>query len=136
MRVQPWVRIFLVTFGAAFLLISGIKLYVQLRGPNDIWWTPRTMLVPLGESQDRAQVYVRGSELQVLLTAGRLRLVTASGTVPLAAADVGLRFNNWDRVRAARIPAVLVNAVAAGAAGAALLLGLVLLRRRTGSDAA
>ena len=91
------------------------------------------MLVPLGASQDRVAVYVRGNELQDLLSAGRLRLVTDSGPSVLSAADIGFRFNNWDRVRAERVPAVLQYAAAAGAAAAFLLVGFVyLLRRRRG----
>ena len=135
MSVPPWLRVFLTAFGAAFVLISSIKVYVLLRGPSDIWWTPPTMLVSLAESQDRVRTYVRGAELQDLLAAGRLRLVTESGAVSLAAADVQFRFNNWDRVRAARIPGLLINGVAAGVAGAALLFGLMLWRRRADSDA-
>ena len=78
-------------------------------------------------------MYVRGNELQDLVGAGRLRLVTDSGPSVLSAADIGFRFNNWDRVRAERAPVVLQYAAAAGVAGAFLLVGFVyLLRRRQG----
>jgi predicted xylose isomerase-like sugar epimerase len=39
--------------------------------------------------------------------------VSASGTV-LATSDIRFRFNNWDRVRAQRIPVLLVYAAACG----------------------
>jgi len=137
MSRQAWFqRYFLVywfVFVGFFFLNSTFRVYGFLHERSDIWWTPLAMLVPLGASQDRVAVYVRGNELQDLVGAGRLRLVTDSGPSVLSAADIGFRFNNWDRVRAERAPVVLQYAAAAGVAGAFLLVGLVyLLRRRQG----
>jgi len=120
-----------------FLVNSAFRVYSFVHQRNDIWWTPLAMLVPLGASQDRVAVYVRGNVLQDLVGAGRLRLVTDSGPSVLSVADIGFRFNNWDRVRAERAPVVLQYAAAAGAAAAFLLVGFVyLLRRRQGTPAA
>ena len=137
MSRQAWFqRYFLVywfVFVGFFFLNSTFRVYGFLHERSDIWWTPLAMLVPLGASQDRVAVYVRGNELQDLLGAGRLRLVTDSGPRVLSAADIGFRFNNWDRVRAERVPLVLSYATAAGAAAAFLLVGFAyLLRRRRG----
>ena len=137
MSRQAWFqRYFLVywfVLAGFFLVNSTYRVYSFLHDRTDIWWTPLTMLVPLGTSQDRVAVYVRGNELQDLVGAGRLRLVTDSGPSLLSAADIGFRFNNWDRVRAERAPVVLQYAAAAGVAGAFLLVGFVyLLRRRQG----
>ena len=137
MSRQAWFqRYFLVywfVFVGFFFLNSTFRVYGFLHERSDIWWTPLAMLVPLGASQDRVAVYVHGNELQDLLGAGRLRLVTDSGPRALSAADIGFRFNNWDRVRAERVPLVLSYATAAGAAAAFLLVGFVyLLRRRRG----
>ena len=134
MSRQAWFqRYFLVywfVFVGFFFLNSTFRVYGFLHERSDIWWTPLAMLVPLGASQDRVAVYVRGNELQDLLGAGRLRLVTDSGPRVLSAADIGFRFNNWDRVRAERVPLVLSYATAAGAAAAFLLVGFVYLLRR------
>ena len=137
MSRQAWLqRYFLVywfVFAGFFLVNSTYRVYSFLHDRTDIWWTPLALLVPLGTSQDRVAVYVRGNELQDLVGAGRLRLVTDSGPSVLSAADIGFRFNNWDRVRAERAPVVLQYAAAAGVAGAFLLVGFVyLLRRRQG----
>ena len=134
---QPWFQryffVYWLLFGGFFLVNSAYRVYSFLHERNDIWWTPLPMLVPLGASQDRVAVYVRGNELQDLVGAGRLRLVTDSGPSVLSAADIAFRFNNWDRVRAERAPVVLQYAAAAGAAAAFLLVGYVyLLRRRQG----
>ncbi|HEY8259269.1 MAG TPA: hypothetical protein VIG08_16550, partial [Gemmatimonadales bacterium] len=60
--------------------------------------------------------------------AGQLRLLDDSVTSVVSTADVGLRFNNWDRVRTARIPSLLISGVTAGAGAALLLMGLIITR--------
>ena len=141
MSRQAWFQryffVYWLVFAGFFLVNSTYRVYSFLHDRTDIWWTPLALLVPLGASQDRVAVYVRGNELQDLVGAGRLRLVTDSGPSLLSAADIGFRFNNWDRVRAERAPVVLQYAAAAGVAGAFLLVGLVyLLRRRQGTPPA
>jgi len=139
MSRQAWFQryffVYWLGFAGFFLVNSAFRVYNFFHERTDIWWTPLALLVPLGASQDRVAVYVRGNELQDLLGAGRLRLVTDSGPRVLSAADIGFRFNNWDRVRAERVPAVLQYAAAAGAAAALLIVGFVyLLRRRRGAS--
>jgi hypothetical protein len=128
MTVRHPARWYLLVFGLVFLTTSSVRLYSYLTERRDIWWTPPTLLVPLTESADRVQILVRGTALQDLLGAGRLRLA-APGPATLAAADVGLRFNNWDRVRAERAPTALIAAATAGSAATLLLLGLILWGR-------
>src|SRR2546422_10246387 len=137
MSRQAWLQryffIYWLAFAGLFLVNSAFRVYSFLHERSDIWWTPLPMLVPLGASQDRVAVYVRGNELQDLVGAGRLRLVTDSGPSVLSAADIGFRFNNWGPVRAERAPVGLQYPAAARAAAGVLLVGLVyLLRRRQG----
>ncbi len=141
MSRQAWFQryffVYWLVLAGFFLVNSAFRVYSFLHERSDIWWTPLAMLVPLGANQDRVAVYVRGNELQDLIGAGRLRLVTDSGPSVLSAADIGFRFNNWDRVRAERAPVVLQYAAAAGAAAAFLLVGFVYpLRRRQGTPPA
>jgi hypothetical protein len=84
--------------------------------------------VPLAESHDRVAIYVRSRELDDLVAAGHLHLLEDSVTRVVSTADIGLRFNNWDRVRAERISSLLISGVTAGAAAALLLVGLILTR--------
>jgi hypothetical protein len=114
-------RLFLLTFGSIFFVMSVVQLVRFFRQPADIWWTPTTMRMPLGESRDRVQIYVAGVLLQEHLTGGRLLLAGERGTAQVNETDVDLRFNNWDRVRSQQIPALLSYAAGAGAAGIALL---------------
>jgi len=125
---------YLLIFGFVFLATSGARLYAFLRQRSDIWWTPPSMPLSLAEGKDRVQILMRGAELNDLLGAGRLQLASATGASALTPADVALRLNNWDRVRADRMPAMLVNAATAGSAATLLLVGVVLwsARRREG----
>jgi hypothetical protein len=92
------------------------------------------MSIPLEAAHHRVRVYVQDQELDQLVAARRLRLQTDSGTSIVARTDVGLRFNNWDRVRAERIPGLMISGITVGAAGALLLVGIILTltERRAG----
>ncbi len=78
------------------------------------------MAVSLAESQDRVQILVRGKPLGALVSAGQVQVTDESGAAALGAGDLRFRFNNWDRVRASRLPTLLTYAAVIGA-------GLVLL---------
>ena len=121
--MPPRVRLFSI-LSISFLLVAAVPLYRELSQRDDIWWTPRTMLVPLAGSKDRVEIYVRGQPLAALVQAGHLRIGEDRESVVLAASDVGLRFNNWDRIRAGRLPLLLVYAAGCGVAALTLLLVL------------
>lgn len=116
---------YLLIFGGVFLVTSSLQLYRLRHERSDIWWTPAARPVPLAQSQDRVEIYARGTLLQRLLADGQLRVGDPADSRVLTVGDVGLRFNNWDRVRAERIPALLMYAASAGAAAAFVLVGLI-----------
>ena len=68
------------------------------------------------------EIYARGKRLLTLVEAGQLRIADDTGASVLAASEVGLRFNNWDRVRAERLPLVLGYAAVCGAVVMVILL--------------
>ena len=105
------------------LFIPGLALFRELSTRSDIWWTPPTMLVPVSESGDRVVVNIRGKPLGDLLNGGQLLVADGASTVALSNSDVGLRFNNWDRIRASRIPMLLLYAAVIGAG--LMLFGLI-----------
>jgi len=117
-------RLVFAALSLVFFFLAAAPLYRELARRSDIWWTPRTMLVPLGESRDRVEIYTRGKPLAALLQAGQLRIAEEGGSSILATSDVGLRFNNWDRVRVERIPLMLVYAAACGITACIFLLVL------------
>ena len=115
-------RLFYSFLTAALLLIPAVALYGELWGRTDVWWTPPAMALSLADSHDRVEIYARGKPLGALLNAGQLRITDATGSSVLGVAEITLRFNNWDRVRAARLPPLLVYAAACGAGLVVLLV--------------
>lgn len=113
--MPPRIRLIFSTMSVTLFLIAAVPLYRELSKPKDIWWTPPTMLVPLAESQDRAQIYVHETPLGSLLEAGQVRITEERGSTVLRTSDIGMRFNNWDRVRVAQLPMMLGFAAGAGA---------------------
>jgi len=111
MAVRPLQLVFLVV-PVGLLLASALKLFAFFHQRSDIWWTPLSMSAPLALSSDRAEVYVRGTDLRILADSGQVRI---GGTV-IRADDIRVRFNNWDRTRAEQIPMLLVYGFTIGAA--------------------
>jgi hypothetical protein len=120
--MPPRVRMFFAALTVVFFLIPAIALYSELSKRADIWWTPPPMMVQLNEATDRVQAYVRGRPLGALVEAGQLRVTDEASASVLAANDIRFRFNNWDRVRAQRIPILLWYAAMCGAMALLFLL--------------
>ena len=119
--MPPRLRLFFSIMTGSLLLIPALALYRELSRRPDIWWTPPPMALSLNESQDRVRIYARGKSLGALLEAKQLWIKEDAGSSALDPREVGLRLNNWDRVRAERIPVLLTYSAVFGA-GALLLL--------------
>ena len=102
---------------------------------TDIWWTPMNHALSLDDARERVLTYVQGQEFEERLERGELFLRTEAGTASVSPSDVVLRFNNWDKIRASRLPTVAV-AAAMTAVGLALIVGWWVLggRGRTESQ--
>ena len=120
--MPPRMRLVFSLLGLVCFMIAAAPLYRELSQRNDIWWTPATMLVPLSEGKDRVEVYARGQPLAALLQAGKVQIAEDGGLSALTASDVGLRLNNWDRVRVERLPLLLGYAAMCGAIACLILL--------------
>ena len=116
-------RLFYSGLMAALLMIPLVALYRDLAARSDIWWTPMPMALSLAEARDRVEIYAQGQRLDSLLSRTQLSIADPAGPRVLAAEDVRLRFNNWDRVRVGRMSRFLANAAACG--GVIVLLVLV-----------
>jgi hypothetical protein len=119
--MPPRLRVFYSGLIAALLLIPVLALYRELSQRADIWWTPAALALSLAESQDRVEISARGQPLGTLVDRKQVSISDQAGSSALGAQEIRLRFNNWDRVRAGRIPLLLGYAAAFGA-GAMLLL--------------
>lgn len=118
-------RRFLLIFGGVFFLMSALQIVRFLNQPADIWWTPKALGLPLADTSDRVEVYVRDVALQEHVKAGRVQLLTDTGATPVTESDMRLRFNNWDRIRAQRIPSLLTAGIGLGASGVFFLFGVL-----------
>lgn len=106
--MPPRIRLVFSGLGLIFFLTAAVPLYRELSRRSDIWWTPYAMLVPLA----------------ALLQEGQLGIAEKGASSTLAASEIGLRFNNWDRVRAERLPLLLTYAAACGVTACMFLLAL------------
>ena len=120
--MPPRLRLFYSALTAGLLLIPVVALYGELSRRPEIWWTPPAMALSLAESQDRVEIYARGKPLGALLNGGQLRITDETGSSALGVREISVRFNNWDRVRAARLPFVLLYAAACGAGAVVVLV--------------
>src|SRR5436309_15026044 len=120
--MPPRIRLVFATLSLVLFVVAAVPLYRELARRSDIWWTPHAMLVPLVESTDRVEIYARGTPLAALLQTGQLRLQQDASLTALTTGDIGLRFNNWDRVRAERLPRLLMYAAGCGVTALMFLL--------------
>ena len=78
--MPPRIRLVFASLSLAMFFVAAVPLYGELFRRHDIWWTPFAMLVPLGESMDRVEIYARGKPLAALLQAGQLRIAEEGGS--------------------------------------------------------
>jgi len=123
MTLRPIQFVYLVV-PVGLLLTALLNLYAFFHRRSDIWWTPLPKAVPVAASGDRVEIYARGTDLRTLLDAGRVRVTGDPGAGVLAADDVRIRFNNWDRVRTEQAPLLVLYGFTIGAA--LVLVGLTL----------
>jgi len=125
--MPPRLRVFYSLLTAALLLIPIVALYSELARRSDIWWTPPALALSLTESRDRVQIFAEGRPLETLLEQKQVSITDGAASHVLTTQEIGLRFNNWDRVRGQRLPLLLFYA---GACGAGVILLLVIATGR------
>jgi hypothetical protein len=125
--MPPRLRTLFLGLVAALFCIPALTLYREFSRRADIWWTPAPLALSLADSKDRVEIYARGQPLGTLVQQQRLSILDGGKSQVLADREIGLRFNNWDRVRAQQLPVLLVCAAACGTT--ALLFMLVATNR-------
>jgi hypothetical protein len=108
-----------------FFLMSALQLVRYFNERADIWWTPKPLSLALADASDRVEVYVRDVALLEHVKAGRVQVLTDTVARPLMESDIRLRLNNWDHVRAERIPSLLGIGIALGASAVFFLFGVL-----------
>ncbi len=124
-KINPLVLIGLVgilTIGTNF----AVQLYRACRGNQDIWWTPRTMQLPLKETRDNFRLFISGKPLDQHLEEQTLYALDQEGKkYRIVTQDISVRVNNWNKVRASILSNALVSSVAFGVVLTLLVTGLV-----------
>jgi hypothetical protein len=118
-------RTLLLALAGVVFLTSTLHIVRHLTQASDIWWTPKGLSTSLSDVADRVEVYVRDERLDDQIRSGRLQLLVGGSPSSLVSSDVRFRFNNWDRVRAREIPALLTSAALLGASCVGLFLATV-----------
>lgn len=103
MNPQSRPQIGLLIFGIIVFFVFGSQLIIPLVQHRGFEWTPMT---PIAESEDRVDVYIRDTRLIDLLDGQSLVLIINSEEEGLTTEDVTIRFNNYDRIRASKIPLI------------------------------
>ncbi len=119
--MPPRLRVFYSILTATLLLIPVVALYSEFPRRSDIWWTPPASALSLAESKDRVQILAQGRPLETMVEQKQVSITDGAASHVLTTQEIGLRFNNWDRVRAERLPLLLFYAAACGG-GVILLL--------------
>ena len=116
--------------GLMGLVTSGSMLFTHLYqvfwGNEDIWWTPAQLRLTVEETRDRFQMTIGGKSLRKRLADGSLFAVDPGGAqYRVVSKDVGVRINNWDRVKASRIAFAAISSFGFGVSLTLLIVGLV-----------
>src|SRR5437879_13471999 len=122
--MPPRLRVFYSILTATLLFIPVVALYSELPRRSDIWWTPPASALSLTESKDRVQIFAQGRPLETLVEQKQVSITDGAASHVLTPRESGLRFNNWDRVSAERLPQLMFYAAACcGGACIHLVLG-------------
>jgi hypothetical protein len=109
-------------FGSIFAVNYGETVW----GNKDIWWTPISMALPLNETKQEIELYIKGELLQKHLERGTLIAVGKEGqSSPLVANDVNVRLNNWNKIKASKLNNVTVSSLFLGVSLTLLVMGFI-----------
>jgi hypothetical protein len=113
------------------LLGGGVVLVLALAGlwrvqgtPVETSLTPAHLAPPLSSVADRYEVLVAGVPLQKAIADKRLMLAGENGAAAVVVPEATVRYNDAERVRAARMPSLLALSAMAGGGFVLFLIGL------------
>lgn len=116
--------------GLIGVVTSGSMLFTHLYqafwGDETIWWTPPKLRLRVEVTEDRFQMTIGGKALRKHLSEGTLFAVDPKGgQYRVVSSDVGIRVNNWDRVKGGILTGALASSFGFGLSLAFLIVGLV-----------
>ncbi|MCK4359330.1 MAG: hypothetical protein KAW92_11425 [Candidatus Cloacimonetes bacterium] len=124
-RINPLVFMGLIgmfTIGTNF---AG-QLYRAFGGNQDIWWTPRTMQLPIENSKNNFELFISGKSLQKHLADESLFALDNNGEqYRVVSKDLTIRLNNWNKVKSSILTNAIISGVAFGIVITVLVIGLI-----------
>ncbi len=108
--------------GSSFFMDVGRS----LRKDPGIWWTHIDRKLPLEKSENHFELYIAGKRLQQHLSDGTLLGIDPYGNIyRIMPADVAVRLNNWDNVKAGRMKRTMLSGPLFGVFFTLLILGML-----------
>lgn len=119
----------LLWIGLMVTLIIGtsffVNIYQAFYGDNTIWWTNKTMMLPIEKTTDNFELYISGNLLQKHLSEKDLFAADPNGKQYLITTqDIKVRLNNWDKTKASILTNAVISAFVFGIAITLLVIGL------------
>jgi hypothetical protein len=113
--------------GTAIFGANFAAKYAQANwGNKDIWWTPMSMALPLNETQQEFELYIKDELLQKHLEAGALSVADKTGkSFFVGSDDIKIRLNNWNKMKSSMLNSAAISAFSLGISLAVLILGVV-----------
>ncbi|WDN89751.1 hypothetical protein BuS5_02719 [Desulfosarcina sp. BuS5] len=115
--------------GIIGVLVVGANFGIQYGriawGNKDMWWTPKSMALPLSTTRHNFELFVNGDLLQEHLDRGSLSATDEQGKrYELVPEDIKVRFNNWHKVKSAMLHTAVWEAFMLGISLMSLIVGI------------
>jgi len=95
-------------------------------GNQDIYWTPRSMKLPIEETNNDFQVFISDKPLKKHLAENTLLAVDQSGkSYPVVSKDVSVRLNNWNKTKSRMLTKAVFTGFGFGIALTCLIIGFI-----------
>ncbi|MGX9726250.1 MAG: hypothetical protein ACTFAK_02675 [Candidatus Electronema sp. VV] len=94
-------------------------------GRSDIWWTPMELALPLPAAAKEFELYLGDELMQRQVERGALAVQNENGAMrPVAPAEIKIRLNNWQKIRAERLHGAVFAALSLGISLTCLVFGI------------
>ena len=108
-----------------FGLQFGIYYHRAVFGNSDIWWTPKSLALPINNTRNDFEIFLNDQRLQDHLERGSIYATDQNGhLIPLLTEDVVVRLNNWHKIKASSLHTAVYMALFLGASFMLLLIGI------------
>lgn len=103
----------------------GIQYGRAVWGNNDMWWTPKSMALPLSQTRNNFEVFVSGDLLQNHLDRKSLSATNPQGErYDLSPDDIEVRLNNWQKVKSSMLHTAVWAAFMLGVSVMSFVVGV------------